>query len=396
MMVRPAALALLLLLSPMLAARTLVVRTDGHDHGDGSERAPFRTITHAARVARPGDRVEVRGGTYFEGVSISSRGTAAARIVIAPRRGELVVLDGSRLSRSQSIVALTHAAFVDVSGFEVRNAPYIGIAVWGSRNIRILENEVHHAQRNGIYAGADRLSGNRNLEMTANHVHDTVLENRRHDMPFGGWAGALVVSETSNAIVTRNRVRNNHGEGVIALLSNHVEIRENEIFDNFSANLYLDNARFVTADGNLLYATGDERYFREGRSAAGIAVANERHDLKNLSSNNVFSNNVVRGTRWGFYYGAYERGGGLRNTRVVKNTFSGIVEDIVHIESDRHTGSEIAGNSFCDSPGKNDPQSLVAPRGVTIHDNWWCDAASKKSSPGISGGHAASVPHGTR
>ena len=62
-------------------AATLYVATTGNDAAAGTVDAPFRTISKAAGMARPGDSVTVRGGTYFENVRIDSKGTAAARIV---------------------------------------------------------------------------------------------------------------------------------------------------------------------------------------------------------------------------------------------------------------------------------------------------------------------------
>src|SRR4051794_37019364 len=51
------------------------VATAGSDTADGSEDSPFRTISRAAAIARPGDTVLDHGGEYREWV--------------APRRGGL-------------------------------------------------------------------------------------------------------------------------------------------------------------------------------------------------------------------------------------------------------------------------------------------------------------------
>jgi hypothetical protein len=46
----------------------------------GSQTAPFRTITRAARAAKPSTTVHVAAGTYNESVKTTIHGTATARI----------------------------------------------------------------------------------------------------------------------------------------------------------------------------------------------------------------------------------------------------------------------------------------------------------------------------
>jgi len=360
-----------LLFGSTAAAATYYVATTGNDAANGSIGSPFRTIKAASRVAKPGDVVTVRGGTYTEATSISSKGTAAAPIVFRPMAGETVILDGSSITGSTPIVSLNSTEYVDFAGFEIRNSSYIGLLVWHAKNTRVLDNHIHHTTRNGIYAGADAMGAlSADITVSGNSVHDTVLENQYHTMTSGGWAGAVVVSKTERATVTRNKIWNNDGEGLIALRSNNVLVQDNEISDNFSAYLYLDNARFVTADRNLIYSTGNTRYYRDGRPGAGIAVANETKDIQNLSSDNVFTNNIVVGTRWGFYYGAYETGGGLKNTKVLNNTFYGTTSSIIEIEADSHANSVVQNNIF-HSTGSADPQRSGSGAGVSYSANLW-------------------------
>ncbi len=362
------AVATAILAGTPASAAVYSVAKSGNDAAAGTIEAPFRTISKAATVVRPGDTVNVRGGIYSERVIIYSKGTASAPIVFRAMAGEIVILDGGTIPPNEPIVELTGTRHVDFSGFEVRNSRYIGIVLWHARHTRVLGNHVHHTTRNGIYAGGATLGRSSDITVSNNSVHDTVLENQRHDMPSGGWAGAVVVSKTERASINRNRIWNNHGEGLISLLSDHAVIRYNEIFDNFSAYLYLDNARFVTADRNLIYSTGNALYFRDGKPGAGIAIANETNPQMNRSRANVFTNNVVIGTRWGFYYGNYQSGGGLRDTRVLHNTFSGTTEELVRIEDGPHSNNMITNNTFLQSGSR---AAVVAGGGVTYRDNVW-------------------------
>jgi parallel beta-helix repeat protein len=364
----------LLLTAAGANAAELYVSLSGNDANAGTLSAPFRTIKQASRVARSGDVVNVRGGVYADATTTTIyqlKGTASARIVFRSMPGELAILDGTNLPASGNIITFNETEFVDFSGFEVRNAKSQAVVVWHGKNTRILDNHIHHAVRNGIYVGGDVTPACSDITVSGNRVHDTVLENQYHTFN-GGWAAAVVVSRTDGATITDNTIYNNDGEGLISLRSNYATIRNNEIHDNFSASLYVDNARFVTADRNLIYSTGNTRYFRDGKPGIGIGVANEVKDQPNPSSDNVFTNNIVIGTRWGFYYGNFESGGGLHNTKVVNNTFYGTVDEIIRIDNDTHSNSVVQNNIFY-AVGSVAPRYSGAGSGVTYANNLCAD-----------------------
>ena len=81
--------------TPLAAGPKLFVDAGrGSDTNAGSERAPWRTLAHATRRLQPGDRLYLRGGTYYEKVSLTRSGTSNAPITIASFPGELAVIDG--------------------------------------------------------------------------------------------------------------------------------------------------------------------------------------------------------------------------------------------------------------------------------------------------------------
>jgi len=65
----------------------------GADQNDGTQTAPWKTINHAVRQLKPGDTLCLRGGTYFESVTIAAVGTAEKPISIRAFPGELAILD---------------------------------------------------------------------------------------------------------------------------------------------------------------------------------------------------------------------------------------------------------------------------------------------------------------
>ena len=78
----------------------LHVATDGSDTSEGSEGCPFRTISRAAELARPGDTVVVHAGEYREWVRPRRGGLSdQRRITYEAAPGEHVVVKGSERVR---------------------------------------------------------------------------------------------------------------------------------------------------------------------------------------------------------------------------------------------------------------------------------------------------------
>ena len=69
--------------------------THGLDRNPGTNAKPWKTLAHAIEQLKPGDTLYLRGGTYYERVSTSIKGTREKRIIIASYPGELAVIDGS-------------------------------------------------------------------------------------------------------------------------------------------------------------------------------------------------------------------------------------------------------------------------------------------------------------
>lgn len=360
-------------------AATLYVSTTGNDSGTGALATPYRTITKAAQVAKPGDQVHVRGGVYYETVSITSKGTSAARISFRSYPGETAVIDGSQALADKNGVTFYLASFVDFSNFEVRNAKRVGICGWGANNIRVLNNTVHTSWRNGIYFGYDTMGAVYDITVDGNTVRNNVVENQAHTWT-GGWANGVVVAKADRARITNNKVYNNDGEGAGFLLTTNGVLEGNEIYDNYSVGIYIDNSRLITVNRNFVYSTGNTRYFRDGHPAAGLGTANETYESSLPLSDVTFTNNIVVNARWGFYYGAYQSGGGLRNVTVANNTFYQATQAMIWVENDSHANSFIENNIFQQvGAGRG---ADISGTGVTYRNNGWY---------GVSAGAAAGL-----
>src|SRR5687767_599875 len=55
----------------------------GNDSAGGTEKAPWKSLAFATRRLQPGDTLYLRGGTYYEKVSLTRSGTPEAPITIA-------------------------------------------------------------------------------------------------------------------------------------------------------------------------------------------------------------------------------------------------------------------------------------------------------------------------
>lgn len=87
-----------LALAALAGATEHHVAVTGSDANPGTREAPFRTIQHAAEVARPGDTVTVHAGLYRERVNPPRGGRSETeRIVYQAAAGETVEIRGSEV-----------------------------------------------------------------------------------------------------------------------------------------------------------------------------------------------------------------------------------------------------------------------------------------------------------
>lgn len=68
---------------------------NGSDAGKGTKDSPWKTLRHAVDQAKAGDTVYLRGGTYYENVTIRLVGSKDAPITFRSFPGEQAVLDGA-------------------------------------------------------------------------------------------------------------------------------------------------------------------------------------------------------------------------------------------------------------------------------------------------------------
>nr|NQU93434.1 right-handed parallel beta-helix repeat-containing protein [Bacteroidota bacterium] len=88
----------LISITSVIFATEYHVSKNGNNKNNGSESAPFLTISFAAQKAQPGDVIIVHDGTYRERVTPQSGGASdAKRIVYRAAKGERVEIKGSEV-----------------------------------------------------------------------------------------------------------------------------------------------------------------------------------------------------------------------------------------------------------------------------------------------------------
>ncbi|HEX7832605.1 MAG TPA: right-handed parallel beta-helix repeat-containing protein [Thermoanaerobaculia bacterium] len=344
-------------------AATYFVATNGNDANTGTLAAPFRTITKASGVTKAGDIVEVRGGVYSELVKISAKGTSAAPIIFRSYANETAIIDGSATAVDSNLVTIANATYVEFSKFEVRNAKRAGICGYPANNVKITNNAIHHSERNGIYLG----STSTDVTIEGNAVYNNVLHNQYHTMT-GGWGQAIGVSNSPRTTIRSNRVYENDGEGIVILIGDDGLIEKNEVRDNFSVGIYLDNAQNTKVNANFIYSTGNTRYYRSSHPASGIATANETYATQNPLDGLTITNNIVVNSKYGFYYSNEEFGGGLKNSLIANNTFHKATQAMIWLAAAAHTGTTVENNIFSQTGAT---MTNVAGTGVTYRANNW-------------------------
>lgn len=268
-------------------------------------------------------------------------------------------------------VALTvREDFVVVSNNKFHNAAGAGVLiVGGSESIVFLRNEIFNNGGEGVKA--DEASANVRLE-----------ENK---VRSNGSIGISIGPDSDRAVVSRNEIILNRGEGVFVTDNDGIEISNNEITNNAMDGIKLDRANGAVLLRNKISASGvygitlqasDNNEVSENElfhnSAGGIAIKEGERSAKRNTvqgnniynharagaegvllsgdvSGNVFLKNSMNNNSFGVKLVAQESGRAPSNNTFQENAIKDNHEDGVFIqESDgRNTfrSNELTGNN---------------------------------------------------
>ena len=235
------------------------VSTTGNDSNPGTQKAPWRTVQHAADTVRAGSTVNVRGGVYEELVAIKASGNATdGFITFRSYPGETAVLDAEHFAPKGRIGVLTihDRSYVRIAGFEIRNfrtaehrlAP-LGIDVMGAgSHIELLKNNVHHIEqtfngRDGPGHGANGFGIAVYGTDAKTPISELVIDgNEVHHLKTGSSESLVVNGNVTNFRITHNVVHDNNNIGIDVIG-----------FERTAPDPAVDQARDGVVSGNLVY-----------------------------------------------------------------------------------------------------------------------------------------------
>ena len=131
--------------------RQFYVANNGADTAVGTREAPWRTVAKAMQVARAGDTVFVRTGTYNEQIFLRASGEPGRPLTLRNAPGEKVWLEGCNQKLTCGLI-INNKRHVVIEGFHMRNYGSIGggaISINGGSDISI--RKVFYDGRSPIY-----------------------------------------------------------------------------------------------------------------------------------------------------------------------------------------------------------------------------------------------------
>jgi Right handed beta helix region len=242
------------------ANSSFYVSTNGDDSNSGTETAPWRTVQHAADIARAGSTVNVRGGVYEELVTIKASGNATdGYITFRSYPGETAILDAEHLTPQgrSSILTIHNQSYVRIEGFELRNyrtaehrVTPLGISVMGAgSHIELLKNNVHHIEQNFQGRDAPGRGGNGfGIAVYGTDAKTPISElvidgNEVHHLKTGSSESLVVNGNVTNFRITHNVVHDNNNIGIDVIG-----------FERTAPDPAVDQARDGVVIGNLVYS----------------------------------------------------------------------------------------------------------------------------------------------
>ncbi|HEV7300323.1 MAG TPA: right-handed parallel beta-helix repeat-containing protein [Tepidisphaeraceae bacterium] len=212
--------------------------------GTGTAIAPFRTIGAAATVVAAGDVVNVLAGTYYEKVSVTRSGTAAAPIVFQAVGGDVTVTNNT-VAQWNALIDI-RANHIKFDGIDVRDSGWYGYKVEGASNA--------NRATNVTITNAHTLRTNASGIFVARSAQVLLLKNKVQDACISTVAGqsvheCITIGETDGFEVAENEVWNsvghngpaNGGEGIDAKGSSKNGLIRNNTVRNLSRiGIYLD------------------------------------------------------------------------------------------------------------------------------------------------------------
>ena len=180
--------------------QTIYVSTTGSNSNNGlSPQTPLQTIQQAVDIVRPGGTIEIMGGTYAGGITISNPGTATAWITMEPYQNQPVVIDGGSAMNNLFFTNSSNApSYWEVKGFTLRSALQYGVQI-DTPDVKIVDNDIYYTN----YSIIKLVSTAHNIVIWGNQLHDN-----NHASAQAYVSKAVDMVGAVNVLVAHNNVYN--------------------------------------------------------------------------------------------------------------------------------------------------------------------------------------------
>ena len=256
------------------------VSPSGNDASAGSSLVPWRTLQHAANVARAGDTVIIRNGVYA-GFRAQSGGTSGFPITFRTDEGAHAIINTvSPVGKKGSIIEIEEYDWWVLDGIEVAGAPQnAGIDIRVADHVTVRNCHCRHNQKWGIFTAFAEY-------FTAEH-NECTYSIEEH--------GIYHSNSGDNAVIRYNTCHHNAGCGIQINadpsmggdgISSNCIVTHNILYENGAiggAAINLASVRDSLIDNNLMY----------GNHAGGIAALDNGKGDQWGSKNNEYYNNTV-------------------------------------------------------------------------------------------------------
>jgi Protein of unknown function (DUF1565) len=198
--------------APSKSGRTFYVATNGRDANPGSRQRPFRTVGHALRELRAGDRLFVRGGTYAERVKVNvAPGRPRAGVLVSNFPGERPVVSGQ--------LWLGNPSYWTISGISVTwaagNPDEPMARIYGGTGWTITGAEIWGAHStSGLHIDDGPRNNLGRWAVIGNCIHDTYPTNGQHQ-DHNVYVDDMSASPHPRGVIARNIIFNAvNGRGI--------------------------------------------------------------------------------------------------------------------------------------------------------------------------------------
>jgi hypothetical protein len=292
--------------APAAAATFHVGKTGCKATGPGSQQQPWCSVAQAVNRLRPGDTLQVHGGSYPEQVVIKVSGASATKpIVIEAAPGEQAIIDGTKLSfDEQGLIYANKQRHLVLRGLEVRQSPFYCVLLSGASGVTLEKLKVDGCKHGGIVFD----EGSSQVKVLDNEVSNTDRCGQGC-----GTHEAITLSDTSDFEVARNNVHHGVKEGIdVKDGSARGTVHHNIVANMGQVGLYLNHATAVKVHNNTVHDCGS--------SGIQLAVGDFAAGTPETTNNDLFQN-VVYNCKWNGLELWKTVPGDLGHNRIYNNVF---------------------------------------------------------------------------